>query len=198
MTSRSRDIARAVRQRYRRLPLFAHPVILARHVRARRKLRSAGDLRLHLGCGQQRLEGFINIDLNPSPATDYVGSIVDLPCPAGSVERIESYHVIEHLPHPTVPAALRAWNRALRPGGTLVLECPDFDETVREYLAGNQSRIFHIFGLQRFRGDAHLFGYTPDSLTAMLGDAGFQSVKTAAPVDYHTADGPCFRVEATK
>ncbi|CAN0478189.1 unnamed protein product, partial [Discosporangium mesarthrocarpum] len=38
---------------------------------------------------------------------------------------------------------LREWARVLKPGGTIVLECPDFDQTVREYIEGNEYRIYN-------------------------------------------------------
>jgi len=44
--------------------------------------------------------------------------------------------------------------RALQPGGELVLELPDFDAGVREYLEGNEERLYSIYGRQRFPGDA--------------------------------------------
>ena len=53
------------------------------------------------------------------------------------MEQIESYHLIEHIPHPQVPAMLRGdWHRILIPGGTVVLECPDLDKAVQEYIGG--------------------------------------------------------------
>src|SRR5690606_12562215 len=101
-------------------------------------------LQLHLGCGKKRIENFINIDRNISPATDYVTNAARLPCPADSVERIETYHVIEHIPYPVVKSALTDWHRVLRPGGTLVLECPDVNVAMREYLEGNAERLYSI------------------------------------------------------
>lgn len=154
-------------------------------------------LRLHLGCGKRRLPGFINVDLNISSATDYVSDISKLPCPSGSVERIETYHVIEHIPVTAVEAVLTEWRRVLQPGGVLVIECPDFAAVVDELLAGNSERMFSIFGRQRFRGDAHHWGYTEDTLADLLRRVGFGAVATGTPSDYHTESEPCIRVEAT-
>lgn len=178
--------------------LLRHPTVLARHLRAAVTLRRGTGLRLHLGCGGRRFPGYVNVDINPTPAVDYVGSIVDLPCGPGTVDRIETFHAVEHLPHRDLPEALRSWQRALAPGGTLVIECPDFDEAVREYLAGDDARLYNIFGLQRFEGDAHLFGYNPRRLTALLEEAGFSAVVETRATDYHTAEEPCMRLEATK
>jgi predicted SAM-dependent methyltransferase len=157
-----------------------------------------GPLRLHLGCGQSRLNGFVNIDCNYSAATDYVGDASKLPCPDGSAERIETYHVIEHIPLPIVRSVLTEWRRVLAVGGRLVIECPDLDQAARDYLSGNHECLFSIYGRQRFPGDAHYWGYTPLSLRQLLEKVGFSEVVAAQPQDYHKESEPCLRIECTK
>lgn len=183
----------------RRALMTGKPKLAYREFLGRRSLtRPAGPLKLHLGCGQRRLEGFINIDHNLSPATDYVCDITILPCKPGTVERIDSYHVIEHIPRPIVQKTLKIWSELLRPGGLLVLECPDFMKDCEELIAGNYERMHSIFGPQRFPGDAHHWGYTVDTLSALLKEVGFSNVASADPQDYHTDIEPCIRVEAIK
>lgn len=160
--------------------------------------RPKGPIKLHLGCGQRRLSGFINIDMNWSPATDYRCDIARLPCPDSSVARIETYHVIEHIPRPRVEQVLGEWYRVLEPGGVLVIECPDFRGAVDEWLAGNEERMYTIFGRQRFPGDAHHWGYTEESLSELVRQVGFAGVSTLPARDYHTRSAPCIRVEAAK
>jgi predicted SAM-dependent methyltransferase len=160
-------------------------------------LRRGENLRLHLGCGQKRLEGFVNIDRNRSPATDYVGDIARLPCRPGSVERIETYHVIEHIPVTVVDDVLAAWRRMLRPGGVLVVECPDLEADLRELQAGNEERMYSIFGRQRFPGDAHHWGYSERSLRERLERLGFVDVVARPATDYHAASEPCLHLEAS-
>ena len=155
-------------------------------------------LKLHLGCGQRRLSGFLNIDIMPSPAVDLQCDSRRLPFLAGTVSRIETYHMIEHLPRHDFMDALFEWNRILAEGGMLVIECPDFDATVREYLEGKRFRINNIFGLQRHPGDFHLFGYTFDDLREILMSLGFRDVQQEPPTDYHAADEPSLRLTAVK
>jgi glycosyltransferase involved in cell wall biosynthesis len=91
--------------------------------------------RLNLGCGAKRLDGYINIDVVPSPATDLVADIVQLPMfPDESVDEIRMDAVYEHLYRHDRTGALREWLRILRPGGRLVLNwIPDFAAAIDAY-----------------------------------------------------------------
>lgn len=176
-----------------------HPKCFIKQIRNWLLLRRPSKgLRLHLGCGQKRLQGFINVDCNYSSATDYVADISKLPCPDNSVERIETYHVIEHIPMPEVKSVLTEWKRVLTVGGLLVIECPDLQGAVTEYLAGNKERLFSIYGRQRFPGDTHHWGYDFRSLPELLESAGFSKVRVLPAEDYHKDEEPCLRVECTK
>ena len=155
-------------------------------------------LKLHLGCGNQHLENHVNIDWRKTNATDLVCDISKLPYPCNSVELIVSYHVIEHLDRHTLPKALKEWHRLLAPKGRLILEYPNFDEAVKEYISGNGKRLDNIFGLQRFPGDTHLFGYNFERLKILLEDTGFDRVQNRRPQDYHAKDEPCIRIECIK
>ncbi len=179
--------------------LTGHPKLAARQFLWARRLRDPSiPYRLHLGCGQKRLEGFVNIDHNLSAATDFVCDITKLPCGPSSVERIETYHVIEHIPLPLVRPTLESWLRILRPGGVFVAECPDLRADCEQFLQGNHERLFSIFGRQRFSGDTHYWGYTADTLCDLLRSVGFSSAITTQPTDYHAAQEPCIRVESVK
>jgi predicted SAM-dependent methyltransferase len=156
------------------------------------------NLKIHLGCGNIRKEGFLNIDHRVTRATNMLCDIRKLPFPLESVGFIECYHVIEHIPHPEVPDVLKEWYRILQSGGRLIIECPDFDRAVQEYMTGNESRLYNIFGLQRFPGDAHLFGYNRKRLFDLLSKAGFVEIVEAKPTDYHANQEPCLRVEGKK
>ncbi len=164
----------------------------------RKEIPAPQPLNLHLGCGQRRLDGFLNIDIIPSSAVDLLCDSRRLPFPAGTVSRIETYHMIEHLPRHDFLEALFEWNRVLVEGGTLVIECPDFNATVKEYIEGKKFRINNIFGLQRHPGDYHLFGYTFDDLAETLQSLGFREIRQEAPTDYHAPDEPSLRITAVK
>ena len=155
-------------------------------------------LHLHLGCGKRSLKGYVNIDWRKTKATDLVCNILKIPYPDNAVDTIEIYHVIEHLPRHELPKALKEWFRVMLPGGQLIIEYPDFDQAVKEYLKGNENRIDNIFGLQRFSGDTHLFGYNFKRLRKLLEQAGFTNIKNVIPTDYHVETEPCLRIECSK
>lgn len=132
---------------------FIHLIIIK--IRFNNKFidRNESFLRLHLGCGNVRFPGYINIDFRKTKGTDYVCNAVKLPFPDNSVEVIETYHMIEHLPKKIFERTLKCWWKKLIPRGKLIIECPDFDMSVKEYLKGNEERLYNIFGLNRYKGD---------------------------------------------
>jgi len=166
--------------------------------KARLLIPADGNLQLHLGCGKVRLKGFVNIDQRTTSATDLECDILQLPFDDNAAARIETYHVIEHLGRHQALPAVREWRRVLKTDGVLVIECPDFDAACREYLDGHEDRIDNIFGLQRFEGDNHRFGYNFARLQGLLAKQGFRSIVQKLPTDYHKDQEPCLRVEAIK
>jgi SAM-dependent methyltransferase len=116
-------------------------------------------LKLHLGCGDKYLEGYVNIDFPPSehtvmhPKVDRVADIRTLNFPDGSVDEIRSHHMFEHFTRPVALGLLLTWRRWLKPGGVLVVETPDFGVSALAYcLTFSLRRSFqlwrHILGSQ--------------------------------------------------
>ena len=88
-------------------------------------------LRLHLGCGQQRMDDYLNIDYPPDrhavmrPKADAFADILDLNFPPGSVDEVRLHHVFEHFPRVTALGLLIRFHGWLRLGGKLLIETPD-------------------------------------------------------------------------
>ncbi|OGT28372.1 MAG: hypothetical protein A2Z17_05525 [Gammaproteobacteria bacterium RBG_16_66_13] len=119
-------------------------------------------IRLHLGCGNHRLNAFVNIDIVPSVATDIVTNIRSLPMFAdGTVEEIRLSAVYEHLYRTERLEALREWHRVLRPGGTLLISyVPDFDVIARAFLDRRPGILHGTFNLEEVFLYSH-GGYQP-------------------------------------
>lgn len=175
-------------------------------------------VRLHLGCGIQRLPGYINIDCMKTPATDLVCDIRKLPYEDNSVDTVESYHVFEHIPvclhanvdsvygekYESLIATLSEWRRVLKPDGNLVIEMPDLEGIIKEYLEADGARkdelLIGIYGSYRSADDTdiHRWGADEALLRRLLEQAGFKYIKFYKVTDYHKDLCPCLRVEAVK
>ncbi|MBK7701444.1 MAG: glycosyltransferase [bacterium] len=88
---------------------------------------------VNVGCGDQPLPGFVNLDLGRDAdlKLDVRGG---LPFADGTVDGIHSEHFVEHLTQGELMAFLRECRRALRPGGVVRIATPDLAEIVRCYL----------------------------------------------------------------
>lgn len=155
---------------------------------------------LHLGCGRDRTD-MCDIDIIKTQATDYVLDARHLPFPNNSIERIESYHMVEHIPRDTLPIMLSEWQRVLESGGELIIELPDFDNVVEEYLVTDdpeytETLLRYVFGSQRFESDHHYWGWNVDRLEDLLEAHGFEDVNRKPAEDGHAEEAPCMRVEA--
>ncbi len=155
---------------------------------------AAQPLRLNIGCGEQRRAGFLGIDVRPCAAADHVRPAWDLqPFAPGSVDEVYSRHMLEHLDPNDARRALQAWRAALRPGGFLRLIVPDLAFHAQQLLGGATSFDPHREANERHalagffgwrdesrggnREDAHRWGYTEQTLRALLEDCGFVDVQ---------------------
>ena len=100
-----------------------------------------------------------------APAEYTVGRLIDDPLPPGSASVITFFECLEHDPDPV--ATLIAARRALRPGGLVVIEVPNWRSVWRV-----------VFGRRwmPLLAPQHLVHFTPDTLGATLERAGFQLV----------------------
>lgn len=86
---------------------------------------SAQPLRLNLGCGNKRREGFVGVDRFPCDAADIVADISQkLPFPDGSVAEIWADNVIEHIMD--LPALMGEIHRVCKDGAQVTLITPHF------------------------------------------------------------------------
>ena len=153
-----------------------------------------GELKkLNLGCGDKILPGYINVDVAESRRGLKPDVLCDLhrltPFADDSVEEILSVHVVEHFWRWEVVAILEEWVRVLKPGGRMILECPNLLTAVAELLEDPDTRVGPGQESQRtmwvLYGDPswedpymiHRWAYTPASLAAVMTEAGLVDVK---------------------
>jgi predicted SAM-dependent methyltransferase len=145
-------------------------------------------MRLHLGCGQRYLEGYLNIDFPSREHTVQTTSVADLHAdlctlryPSGTIDEIRLHHVFEHFPRPIASALLAVWHSWLRPGGILHLEVPDFARSAAVILdrwSSPQAKAVaerHLYGSHEAAWAVHCEGYTPAMLKAFVAVFGFKT-----------------------
>ena len=148
-------------------------------------------LRLHLGCGDDRLPGFVNIDQRPTAAADVAMDLSLPPLADGSVTLVFSNAFFEHLFRPARVPHLQRVRRALAPGGALCyIGVPYFPNIARLYVErgpGTAGPVFDLFNVYRYThgdpegqaawwiGQLHKSLFDGDEVAGMLTQSGFGS-----------------------
>jgi len=142
-------------------------------------------MKLHLGSGDVRLDGWLNVDLNAANADLHLDLRGKLPFEDESIEYIFSEHFIEHIPREDALSFLKECRRVLKRNGVLRLSTPNLKFLVLSYLScnigewedwwqpANPCRLMNE-GM-RFWG--HEFLYDAEELIESLREAGFKSAK---------------------
>lgn len=136
-------------------------------------------MRLNLGSGDDRREGYINVDLREDVA-DVVASVDRLPFPDRCSEEVLALDLLEHFPVFRTADLLDEWHRVLVPGGRLVVKVPNIFELSRYIVEGRSPELLirNIYGGHRWGPDGaydtHHTGWTPDTLANTLTANGFR------------------------
>jgi radical SAM superfamily enzyme YgiQ (UPF0313 family)/predicted SAM-dependent methyltransferase len=141
-------------------------------------------LRLHLGCGEQYLDGYTNIDYPRSEhavmdvKADLYADITTLKFPDNSVEEIRLHHVFEHFNRVMAIALLIHWHEWLKTGGTLHIETPDLEGSAKIILSSapwkiKAATIRHLAGDQADSWAYHIDHWSPERFHHVLPRFGF-------------------------
>lgn len=147
-------------------------------------------LRLNLGCGDKFLPGYVNVDVaTRGKRPDVVCDLRQLKFATNSAEEILSVHVIEHFWRWEVEDLLREWLRVLKPGGVMILECPNLLSACEALLAdpsvasepgpAGQRSMWVLYGDPSWKDPlmVHRWGYTPQSLSDLMSSVGLVNVR---------------------
>ena len=70
-------------------------------------------MKINIGSGFKRIEGFLNIDSDPGVSPDYVINLDDpkvkLPFDDSSVSEIKAHHILEHIGSGFIPLMIELW-----------------------------------------------------------------------------------------
>ena len=61
-----------------------------------KKVNNTKLIKLDIGCGKNKKEGFVGVDIDPNSKADIIASALDLPLKDNSVDEIQSLHLVEH------------------------------------------------------------------------------------------------------
>jgi SAM-dependent methyltransferase len=159
---------------------------------------AAGDgsecaLRLNLGCGDKIVPGYVNVDVVEARAgmrPDVICDLHDLaPFADASADEILSVHVVEHFWRWEIASVLREWVRVLKPGGRMIVECPNIQSACQAFLDNpvenahddqrGQRTMWVFYGDPKWKDPLmiHRWGYTPESLRELLSEVGLRDVR---------------------
>jgi predicted SAM-dependent methyltransferase len=148
-------------------------------------------LKIEIGCGKKTRPGYKTCDVRDLPSVDYVCTADSLPFEDGTVDEIYSRHVVEHFSYKEFLKVLQEWNRALKPGGTVYIICPNLLWHLEQVLSGSHASFFDktsgqnarywgfgsLFGWQQDEHDIHKFGFYYELLRDILLVFGFDQVE---------------------
>lgn len=136
-------------------------------------------LRLHIGAGRRRLDGWLNVDVQALPEVDVVADVRE-GLDFERVDAIYAEHFLEHLAIDEALAFLLECRRVLKPGGWLRLSTPNLDWVwLTHYLleAPAEERQQRALMLNRaFYGWRHRFLWNRELLGSALTACGFDDV----------------------
>jgi len=144
-------------------------------------------LKLNLGCGLDKREGYVNIDIREDVEPDMV---IDLEKELlqrfedESVDEILAKDFLEHLSWRVVETFLRDCHRVLKHNGRIYIQTPDLEAIAKKVilnpnfkfgsLYGFKAVSYWVYGGQEYPENTHKSGFTMNSLKRLLEDIGFE------------------------
>lgn len=144
-------------------------------------------MKLHLGCGRKKWDGFVNCDLSGS---DVDCDIRILPFGDDLADEIHAIHVVEHFFITEIQDVLAEWRRVLKPGGVLAIELPCWDKVVEHIRKGSPDNFtrWPLFGEPSTHKDGvpalHKWCYSTEEMRRLLDFCGYRNITLETP-RYH-------------
>jgi len=152
-----------------------------------RFLRRHRDCRLHLGCGNVYLDGWVNIDnyIGRRKKDRWLDVSLGLPFRENDVHAIFTSHMLEHFTIEDAVRILRECYRVLAPGKSLRIAVPSLTIALQHYQKGEIEAFSSVEGRtvsRRFIDyilfhNTHLTMFDFDFLRELLEDVGFRYIE---------------------
>ena len=137
---------------------------------------------LNIGCGQQILSSYVNVDIRKLEGVDVICDVKRLPFKDNAFVKLWASDVLEHNPRLDTEGILKEWHRVLKKRGILTLKIPNLKTIASNYIRGlidcaEFSRL--IYGNQEDNDIAnfHKSGFDSFYLKRLLRKAGFKIEK---------------------
>ena len=141
-------------------------------------------MKLHLGCGDKNLDGYVHVDARKFDHVEYVtDDLSNLSMfEDDSVDEIYACHLLEHFTRIEIDEGtiLKEWFRVLKKGGILRIAVPNFEAIVEEYLSSKNLDIVMglLYGGQNYEYNFHYQAYDFNRLSRLLKKVGFSKIET--------------------
>ena len=148
---------------------------------------NARRMRVHLGAGDHRIDGWINVDVVRGAADVLADFTAALPFRTASVDLLHSEDLLEHLDDEAGKQLLRECHRVLRPGGVMRLLTPDLRAIIERVYLQRETRHLawcdnHLdaegpcraLNMHMRMNGEHRFLYDEEHLTETLRAIGFR------------------------
>ena len=181
------------------------------------RLKSKNPVRLHIGCGHDYLDGWVNIDQNKKVRADLYMDIRKIRrfCPENSVDELLMVHVISYLRFWEARDFLSDCLACLKKGGRIVIEAPDIHKLAREILAAGPleapaaerkymecMRAVYAFNMEQISNKedftTYAFGWSAEHLALEMKRLGFTNIRVLPPQCHDKLPWRDFRIEASK
>ena len=146
-------------------------------------------MKLNLGCGKEKLEGYVNVDCNAALEPDLTCDFAKdgLPYANGSVEQVVLFHCIEHLQKRFHLQIFLEIRRVLKENGTLIVSYPEFSKCAENWRTNYRGkRDFWeatIFGRQSSPSDFHVCIMDSTEFSYTLKSAGYRILHCISEVN---------------
>ena len=141
-------------------------------------------MKLHVGCGTNKIPGWVNIDSVTSCHPDLVHDLAKpLPYADQVADELKAEGVLEHFDKYMRYVVVGDWVRVLKVGGLIHLELPDFKKILfnRYFKFKFDDLMDTIFGENLWESKIyighfgnHKWGYSPKSLIEFMRQMGFE------------------------
>lgn len=133
-------------------------------------------MKVNLGCGYDKLRGYLNIDIDRSCIPNVVADFRNLKF--RDLDEVRASHLLEHFDRFESIKILKQWYKWLKVDGKLVLEVPDFEEICKEFVKGNQYWLSrHAFGSHKADWAFHKEGWWKSKFEEVLPRIGFEIIE---------------------